>query len=89
MTPSLERRIAALERSEAPSGVMLIVRRIVDPADPERLPDGIEAVPPHLPAMTREPGEGWASFLTRVESCIGECGRPVVLRAAGSDAYVV
>jgi hypothetical protein len=46
--------------------IRLIVVRYVDPRDPDRLPDGIEAAPPYLPAVDRRPGETWEDFVDRI-----------------------
>jgi hypothetical protein len=69
MRATLSRRLDALESPAGiigPDRIRLIVVRIVDPKAPDRLPDGIKAKPPWLPAVDRNPGESWDEFVDRL-----------------------
>lgn len=82
MTAAYARRVARLEKSQkVRREPLLIVRRIVDPAEPNRVPDGIEAVPRYLSEIKREQGEGWGAFLSRVESLVRVRGAGGMIRA--------
>jgi hypothetical protein len=65
----LARRIEALEAKAGiggPPPIRLIFVHLVDPRDPDRLPDGIRPCPPWLPAVDRLPEESVDAFMHRL-----------------------
>ncbi|MFZ2652781.1 MAG: hypothetical protein WA210_21995 [Burkholderiaceae bacterium] len=82
MAAQIERRLMALEArdGENEQAVLLIVRFIVTPGHLDAEPLGIEAAPPHLPAVDRLPGEGWNDFCERLSGMIAHQPAGTVVR---------
>ena len=84
----LDGRIDALEaRDSGTPALLLIVRRIVSPRNPNAEPAGIHAAPPHFPApVDRLPGEDWPAFTARLEGGLSHLPHGSVVRVVSRNA---
>lgn len=87
MTPTIARRLEALEARHGESvEPLLILRVFVRPGHLDEHPAGTLAAPPHLPAVDRLPGESREEFVGRLSGMIAHLPSGTVVRATSRHA---